>query len=88
MTTTKMKCAINRSIITRIVCIYTFNITNFPVIVRKCNNVFSLFSVSGKCIQLSQRELELDEVRFVLHIGKFKSSKRVWNICCRFAMTL
>jgi hypothetical protein len=50
---------------TPIFCIYTFNIANFPVTVRKCNNIFSLFSVSGKCIRLLQRELELDELRFI-----------------------
>lgn len=48
VTTTKMKSATNKSIITRIFCFDTFNIVNFSVVLRKCNSLFSLFSVSGK----------------------------------------
>ena len=65
VTTTKIKCSINRSIITRIFCINMFNVASFSVIVRKYNNLPSVFSVSGKCIQLLQRELELAEVKFI-----------------------
>lgn len=42
-----------------------FNIVNFYFIVRKGNNVLSLFSVSGKCIQLLRRELELNGVSII-----------------------
>jgi hypothetical protein len=65
VTTTKIKSAINKSIITRIFCFDTFNIVNFSVVVRKYNTLFSLFSVSGKWNQSLQRELDLNEVRFI-----------------------
>jgi hypothetical protein len=53
-----------------------FNIANLYFIVRKGSNILSLFSVSGKCVQLLRRELEVDDVSIISKYTQLISEKK------------